>query len=74
MKTVVDCEKNVKYIVKKVHTDGALRQRLLSFGLIRGAQISLLATSSNSSTVEIKVGKMNIALRHEEALKIEVMS
>jgi ferrous iron transport protein A len=66
MKSIVDCEKNKIYLVKKVHTEGVLRQRLLSFGILRGAQISLLEESSRKRTIEIKVAKMNIALRYEE--------
>jgi ferrous iron transport protein A len=60
------------YTVKKLHTTGALRQRLISFGIIRGANIKYLAHTNLKSTYEIRVGKMNIALRKDEAQKIEV--
>lgn len=71
-KTIIDCEVNKLYRVKKLHTTGALRQRLISFGILKGAQIKYLASTNMSATYEIQVGKMNIALRKEEAKKIEV--
>lgn len=70
--TIVECEINKTYIVKKLHTTGALRQRLISFGILKGAKIKYLAHTSLKETYEIQVGKMNIALRKDEAEKIEV--
>ena len=58
--------------VKKIKADSVLKQRLISFGVIKGANIKLLATAPAKSTVEIEVGKMKIALRKEEAQNIEV--
>lgn len=73
MKTIVDCEINKKYTIKKLHTSGALRQRLISFGLIKGSNIKYLTSTRMKNTYEIQVGKMNIALRVDEASKIEVI-
>jgi ferrous iron transport protein A len=70
--TLADCKLNHPYIVKKLHTQGALRQRLISFGILKGVDVSCLAYTNLKSTYEIKVGKMTIALRKEEAGKIEV--
>jgi ferrous iron transport protein A len=72
MKTIVDCEVNKPYIVKKLHTEGALRQRLISFGILKGEKITYLSSTALKNTYKIKVGKMSIALRLEEARKIEV--
>lgn len=72
MKTILDCEKNKSYLVKKLHTTGSLRQRFISFGIIKGTTIKYLNATKFESTHEIQVGKMNIALRKEEAMKIEV--
>ena len=70
--TIIECNIGQSYIVKKLHTTGALRQRLISFGILKGAQIKYLAHTNLKGTYEIQVGKMNIALRKEEAMKIEV--
>lgn len=56
----------------KLHASGPLKQRLLSFGMMKGVGLELLEYSATKSTVEIKVGKMRIALRKEEAELIEV--
>ena len=69
---IIDCEINKLYKIKKLHTTGALRQRLVSFGLLKGVKIRHLSSTNLSATYEIRVGKMNIALRKEEAEKIEV--
>jgi len=72
VKSIIDVEKNTEYRVKKLHTTGALRQRLISFGILKGVKIRYLASTNLRGTYEIQVGKMNIALRKEEAMKIEV--
>ena len=72
MSTLLDCHKGCQARVKKIHADYDLKQRLISFGVIKGATIKLLATAPAKSTVEIEVGKMKIALRKEEAQNIEV--
>ncbi len=74
MKTIVNCEKNREYVVKKLHTKGALRQRLVSFGLLKGTKIKYLASTSLKETYEIQIGKTNVSLRKSEASAIEVES
>ena len=69
---IIDCIRNKSYIIKKLHTTGALRQRLVSFGILKGVEIKYLSSTNLNATYEIRVGKMNIALRQEEAEKIEV--
>jgi len=69
---LVDLEKNQSGIVKKIHAKNELKQRLLSFGIIKGAKVTLLAMAPKKSTVEVEVGKMKLALRKEEAALIEV--
>jgi len=70
--SIIDCVKNKSYIIKKLHTTDALRQRLVSFGILKGVEIQYLSSTNLNATYEIRVGKMNIALRQEEAEKIEV--
>ena len=72
MNTVLTSKKGDKLKIKKLHTTGDLRQRLISFGIIKGAEVKILGYSANKSTIEIKVAKMTIALRSSEADKIEV--
>lgn len=67
MKKLTDCATGCSAVVVKNEATGSLKQRLLSFGIIKGAKIKLVAYAPGKSSVEIKVGKMSIALRKEEA-------
>lgn len=66
------CSKGGKATVAKINATGALKQRLISFGLMKGAEITMLECGLTKSTFEIKIGSVNIALRREEAELIEV--
>lgn len=61
-----------KLKVIKLNADSALKQRLISFGIMKEANIEVLERSPGKSTIEVKVGKMRIALRGKEADMIEV--
>ncbi len=72
MKKLTQCVKGSACTVMKLHATGPLKQRLMSFGMARGVDVELIEYSPTKSTVEVKVGKMRIALRKEEADLIEV--
>lgn len=66
------CAKGGIATVVKIKATGPLKQRLISFGLMKGAEVKMLECSPAKSTFEIKVGNVNLALRKEEAALIEV--
>ena len=72
MKKLTECPIGCIATVTKIHTTGPLKQRLISLGIMKGAALTLLAHSIAKGTFEIKVGKMQLALRREEAEAIEV--
>ena len=72
MKTLKDCNKTCKVKVVKLNAKSDLKQRLISFGVMKEAIIEVLEHAPAKSTIEIKVGKMRIALRAQEAELIEV--
>jgi len=72
MKTLLDCKKACKVKVLKLNAQTELKQRLISFGIMKEAQIEVLEHAPAKKTIEIKVGKMRIALRDQEAELIEV--
>jgi len=72
MKTLLDCHKACKVKVLKLNTKGDLKQRLISFGIMKEATLEVLEHAPAKSTIEVKVGKMRIALRAQEAELIEV--
>lgn len=72
MKKLSTCARGEKLKVIKLNADAELKQRLISFGIMKEAIIELLEHAPGKSTIEIKVGKMRIALRAQEADMIEV--
>ncbi len=72
MKTLIDCNKACKVKVVKLNAPTELKQRLISFGIMKEAVIEVLEHAPGKSTIEVKVGKMRIALRAEEAQMIVV--
>jgi len=72
MKTLKDCKKACKVKVVKLNAQTDLKQRLISFGIMKETIIEVLEHAPAKSTIEIKVGKMRIALRAKEAELIEV--
>ena len=66
------CAKGGIATVVKIHATGPLKQRLISFGLMRGADVVMLECALSKSTYEVKIGNVTIALRKEEAELIEV--
>ena len=72
MKRLIDCEKGEKVKVLKLDANYDLKQRLISFGVMKDAVIQVLEQAPRKKTIEVKIGKMRIALRAEEAELIEV--
>ena len=72
MKKLSTCQRGEKLKVLKLNAEKALKQRLISFGIMKEAIIEVLEHSPAKSTIEIKVGKMRIALRAREADMIDV--
>ena len=72
MNTLNDCKRACKVKVKKLNAPSDLKQRLISFGIMKESIIEVLELAPAKSTIEIKVGKMRIALRAQEAELIEV--
>lgn len=72
MNKLSTCKIGDKVKILKLYADSDLKQRLISFGIMKEAEVEVLARSASKSTIEIKVGKMKIALRAKEAELIEV--
>ena len=72
MQRLTECPKGCRVKVRRLYAQGALKQRLVSFGIMKGTEIEVLEFAPAKSTVEIKIGRMRLALRNEEARMIEV--
>lgn len=72
MATLADLKANEDAVVLKINADGELKKRLFSLGLRKASHVRVKAIGLNKSTMEIEVGTCMLALRFEEAKKIEV--
>lgn len=52
--------------------DRALRDKLLSFGLTRGAEVTIVRTAPAGCPVELRVRDMSVVLRRSEAAGLHV--
>ncbi len=69
---LTDIRKGDKAEIIKIHADKALKDRLVSFGVMRGEILLVKGCSLAKKTMEIEVGSTLIALRANEAEKIEI--
>ena len=69
---LIDLEKGNRATILKIHAEKALRDRLTSFGVMRGEELTVKGCSLGKQTIEIEVGSTLIALRADEAKLIEV--
>jgi len=67
-----DLRKGMQAEIVKIHADKTLKDRLTSFGVMRGEMLLVKGCSLGKQTMEIEVGSTLIALRADEADKIEV--
>lgn len=72
MKRLIDCKKGENVRVLKLDANHELKQRLISFGIMKDALVKVIEQAPRKKTIEVKVGKMKLALRAEEAALIEV--
>ena len=64
--------KGNRAVIVKINADKALKDRLTSFGVMRGEELTVKGCSIAKQTMEIEVGSTLIAVRSDEADKIEV--
>ena len=69
---LIELVKGERAEIIKIHADKALRDRFSSFGVMRGEELLVKGCSLAKQTMEIEVGSTLIALRANEADKIEV--
>ena len=63
---------NESAIITAINCDEILKDRLYSFGIIKGVKVEIVELTLTKSTIEIKINQSKMALRLAEASKIEV--
>lgn len=61
-----------KALIISVNSDDILKNRLYSFGITKGTLITMEESTLTKSTINIRINQSKIALRLNEAKKIEV--
>jgi len=69
---LTELKKGERALIRRVDADPELRSRLHSFGVIPGEELTLKGCSLGRKTMEIEIDGTLIALRREEAEKIQV--
>ena len=69
---LIDLQKGNRATIVKIHASKTLKDRLHSFGVMRGEELIVKGCSLAKQTMEIEVGSTLIALRADEAKMIEV--
>ncbi len=67
-----EMKKGEKALIKDITADTELKNRLLSFGIGRGEELEVKGCSLAKQTIEIDIDGTLIALRKEEADRIQV--
>jgi Fe2+ transport system protein FeoA len=56
----------------RIDAEKALRDRLSSFGIVRGERITVIEHSLAKQTIEVEIGTTLVVLRANEAEKINI--
>jgi len=67
-----DLRKGNRATIIKINAQKALKDRLHSFGVMRGEELTVKGCSLAKQTMEIEVGSTLIAVRADEAKMIEI--
>ena len=69
---LVELKKGQSATILKIHAQQALKERLNSLGIYKGEKLTVRGCSLAKQTIEIDIEGTLIALRADEARKIEV--
>lgn len=61
-------------LVRSVQIDGVMRRRLMDLGLVPDAEVLVMRRAPLLDPIEVRIGNAYVALRREEAERIEVVS
>lgn len=72
MKTLKDARPGDQVVVKKVHGDSQIKQRLMDMGVVRGAKIFVRKVAPLGDPIEVNLRSYELTLRKVESESIEV--
>jgi len=72
MRTLRDAKVGETVIVVKIHGEGALKQRIMDMGIVKGAVLSIRKVAPLGDPVELTVRGYELSLRKKDAESIEI--
>ena len=70
--TLKDLSIGQKGRIKKLNTVGMIKQRFISMGLTKGAEIKVIKVAPLGDPIEIEVRGYNLSVRKDDAKNIEI--
>lgn len=70
--SLADLNKGDSCTVAELNCDGDLKKRLLAFGLSKGEKLTVMGKGPAGTTLDVKLFSGRVALRKNEAAKVEV--
>jgi ferrous iron transport protein A len=72
MKTVNDLKIGESGTVKKLHSEGALKRRIMDMGITKNAVITIIKVAPLGDPIELTVRGYELSIRKADAEKIEI--
>lgn len=72
MKTLKEIKVGQSAIIKKIHSDGALKRRIMDMGITKGVEVNIRKVAPLGDPVEITVRGYELSIRKADAELIEV--
>ncbi|MBK1706610.1 FeoA family protein [Halochromatium glycolicum] len=73
-RTLNDIRPGGRVRIRRHHSEGAVRQRLLDLGLMPNVVVTVVRSAPLNDPIELKLDASSITLRRREAITIEVTS
>lgn len=72
MKTLNDVKIGKSAIVKKIHSEGALKRRIMDMGITKGVEICIRKVAPLGDPIELTVRGYELSIRKVDAEMIEI--
>lgn len=72
MKTLNDAKIGKPVIVKKIHSEGALKRRIMDMGITKGIEICIRKVAPLGDPIELTVRGYELSIRKVDAEMIEI--
>lgn len=72
MKTLKEIKVGQSAIIKKIHSDGALKRRIMDMGITKGVEVNIRKVAPLGDPLEITVRGYELSIRKADAELIEV--